>query len=193
MNIFEQIAAKRAEIERGVQSNIEKSFDTDIEKATYADTPENRKLGRVGQEYHRGKDKKEETGQKHVPSHEEVKTYLREQSKKYGKELNEDELDIKTKEVIDGVKKRNESKKKEAKELLKRQKAVRVKFKELEEKIHNDPNVKMDDIDSEFEKLEKENPDLKLYFDRDIGEFADLTESHPSTSKKYKELMSNLE
>lgn len=58
MNIFEQIAAKRVEIELGVQSNIEKSFDTDIEKAVYADTAENRKLGRVGQKYKRGKDKK---------------------------------------------------------------------------------------------------------------------------------------
>lgn len=32
----------------------------EIEKAVYADTPQNRKLGRVGQEYHRGKGKKED-------------------------------------------------------------------------------------------------------------------------------------
>lgn len=32
-----------------------------FEKAVYADTPENRKLGRVGQEYHRGKGTKKET------------------------------------------------------------------------------------------------------------------------------------
>lgn len=31
-----------------------------LEKAVYANTSENRKLGRVGQEYHRGKGKKEE-------------------------------------------------------------------------------------------------------------------------------------
>lgn len=35
-------------------------YDDSIEKAVYADTAENRKLGRVGQEYHRGKGKKEE-------------------------------------------------------------------------------------------------------------------------------------
>nr|DAM87880.1 MAG TPA: hypothetical protein [Caudoviricetes sp.] len=32
----------------------------EIEKAVYADTPQNRKLGRVGQEYHRGKGKKDD-------------------------------------------------------------------------------------------------------------------------------------
>ena len=30
-------------------------FDDELEKAVYADTPQNRKLGRVGQEYHRGR------------------------------------------------------------------------------------------------------------------------------------------
>ena len=35
-------------------------YDFELEKAVYADTAENRKLGRVGQEYHRGKGKKEE-------------------------------------------------------------------------------------------------------------------------------------
>lgn len=40
-------------------------YDDSIEKAVYADTAENRKLGRVGQEYHRGKGKKvEETNNK---------------------------------------------------------------------------------------------------------------------------------
>ena len=33
-------------------------YDWELEKAVYADTPENRKLGRVGQEYHRGRKKK---------------------------------------------------------------------------------------------------------------------------------------
>ena len=33
-------------------------YDDSIEKAVYADTPQNRKLGRVGQEYHRGRGKK---------------------------------------------------------------------------------------------------------------------------------------
>lgn len=43
-------------------------YDDTIEKAVYADTPQNRKLGRVGQEYHRGKGKKveEKTGEKSV-------------------------------------------------------------------------------------------------------------------------------
>lgn len=35
-------------------------FGDFIEKAVYADTPQNRKLGRVGQEWHRGKGKKED-------------------------------------------------------------------------------------------------------------------------------------
>lgn len=87
MDIFGQVAAKRKEIEEATKMNIaksfqenlnpeveekkvEKSFDDelnevhrelfgdDIEKAVYADTAQNRKLGRVGQEYHRGKGKK---------------------------------------------------------------------------------------------------------------------------------------
>ena len=43
-------------------------YDDSIEKAVYADTPQNRKLGRVGQEYHRGKGRKveEKTGKKSV-------------------------------------------------------------------------------------------------------------------------------
>lgn len=45
--------------------DILKSIDNiSIEKAVYADTPQNRKLGRVGQEYHRGKGKKEEESNK---------------------------------------------------------------------------------------------------------------------------------
>lgn len=64
--MLEEIRRKREEI----RNNICKSFGSDlvkgfndelgvIEKAVYADTAENRKLGRVGQEYHRGKGKKE--------------------------------------------------------------------------------------------------------------------------------------
>lgn len=89
MDVFGQVAAKRREIEEATKMNIaksfqenlnseieekkvEKSFDDelnevhrelfgdDIEKAVYADTAQNRKLGRVGREYHRGKGKKEE-------------------------------------------------------------------------------------------------------------------------------------
>ena len=37
-------------------------YDFELEKAVYADTSENRKLGRVGQEYHRGKGKKKDAG-----------------------------------------------------------------------------------------------------------------------------------
>ena len=80
MDIFGQVAAKRKEIEEATKMNIaksfqenlnheveekkvEKSFDDelnevhrelfgdDIEKAVYADTPQNRKLGRVGKEW----------------------------------------------------------------------------------------------------------------------------------------------
>ena len=39
-------------------------YNDSIEKAVYADTPQNRKLGRVGQEYHRGKEKKSKDEQK---------------------------------------------------------------------------------------------------------------------------------
>lgn len=35
-------------------------FDDELEKAVYADTPQNRKLGRVGQEYHRGGKKQQQ-------------------------------------------------------------------------------------------------------------------------------------
>lgn len=66
MSYIEDIQSKRNQ----VRNNIAKGFgcefvkaqnDTlgDIEKAVYADTAENRKLGRVGQEYHRGKGKNE--------------------------------------------------------------------------------------------------------------------------------------
>lgn len=80
MDIFGQVAAKRKEIEEATKMNIaksfqenlnpeveekkvEKSFDDelnevyrelfgdDIEKAVYADTAQNRKLGRVGKEW----------------------------------------------------------------------------------------------------------------------------------------------
>ena len=33
-------------------------YNWELEKAVYADTAENRKLGRVGQEYHRGREKR---------------------------------------------------------------------------------------------------------------------------------------
>lgn len=80
MDVFGQVAAKRKEIEEATKMNIaksfqenlnpeveekkvEKSFDDelnevyrelfgdDIEKAVYADTAQNRKLGRVGKEW----------------------------------------------------------------------------------------------------------------------------------------------
>lgn len=47
-------------------------YDDSIEKAVYADTPQNRKLGRVGQEYHRGKEKKSEDEQKSKKRLEEL-------------------------------------------------------------------------------------------------------------------------
>ena len=48
-------------------------FDDELEKATYADTPQNRKLGRVGQEYKRGKGGDGNSNKKPQPklSHEE--------------------------------------------------------------------------------------------------------------------------
>lgn len=51
-------------------------YDDSIEKAVYADTPQNRKLGRVGQEYHRGKGKKveEKSAKKGVKTEEKKST-----------------------------------------------------------------------------------------------------------------------
>lgn len=49
-------------------------YDDSIEKAVYADTPQNRKLGRVGQEYHRGKGNKaeEKTSKKSVKDNDKT-------------------------------------------------------------------------------------------------------------------------
>lgn len=65
MSYIEDIKNRRNE----VRNNIAKGFGCEfvkaqddelgeIEKAVYADTAQNRKLGRVGREYHRGKGKK---------------------------------------------------------------------------------------------------------------------------------------
>ena len=67
MSYIEDIQNRRNQ----VRNNIAKGFGCEFvkaeddelgefEKAIYADTPQNRKLGRVGQEYHRGKGKKDE-------------------------------------------------------------------------------------------------------------------------------------
>lgn len=64
MSYIEDIQKQRNQ----VRNNIAKGFGCEfvkaqddefgeIEKAVYADTPQNRKLGRVGQEYHRGRKK----------------------------------------------------------------------------------------------------------------------------------------
>lgn len=64
MSYIEDIQNRRNQ----VRNNIAKGFGCEfvkaqddefgeIEKAVYADTPQNRKLGRVGQEYHRGRKK----------------------------------------------------------------------------------------------------------------------------------------
>lgn len=81
-NIFKSFgyANEQDYIERGMSTTdaIRKGiveFDDDIEKAVYADTAENRKLGRVGQEYKRGKGKKEDEphGSKSGISGKEIK------------------------------------------------------------------------------------------------------------------------
>lgn len=56
-------------------------YDDSIEKAVYADTAENRKLGRVGQEYHRGKGKKveEKTAKRGVKTEEQKPTDKKQQ------------------------------------------------------------------------------------------------------------------
>ena len=74
---FDLIRKRRAEIQsnilKGFNSELgevieensmfakgEVEFDDELEKAVYADTPQNRKLGRVGQEYKRGGSKTDE-------------------------------------------------------------------------------------------------------------------------------------
>lgn len=49
---------EKAEVSDDIQKAHFELFGDSIEKAVYSDTPQNRKLGRVGQEYHRGKGKK---------------------------------------------------------------------------------------------------------------------------------------
>jgi hypothetical protein len=68
---FNIIKAEETEEQASVTDLIKAGvleYDDSIEKAVYADTYQNRKLGRVGQEYHRGKGKKveEKTGKKSV-------------------------------------------------------------------------------------------------------------------------------
>lgn len=72
-------------------------YDDSIEKAVYADTAENRKLGRVGQEYHRGKGKKvEESKKKVIKQTEDDKLKSEKKMRSYVRTwLNEGELDEK--------------------------------------------------------------------------------------------------
>lgn len=112
MTIEEQIRQRRMEIQNAVSDNILKGFESDIEKAqeneyteysvndlikagvleyddsiekaVYADTPQNRKLGRVGQEYHRGKGKKveEKSAKKGVKTEEKKPTDKKQKAEK---------------------------------------------------------------------------------------------------------------
>lgn len=79
MSYIEDIQNRRNQ----VRNNIAKGFGCEfvkaqddelgeIEKAVYADTPQNRKLGRVGQEYHRGR-KKQNIGDNEQKEGGEVK------------------------------------------------------------------------------------------------------------------------
>ena len=54
-NISHSEEVKKAEESDDIQKAHFELFGDYIEKAVYADTAQNRKLGRVGQEYHRGK------------------------------------------------------------------------------------------------------------------------------------------
>lgn len=87
-NIFKSFgfANEQDFIDRGMSTTdaIRKGiveFDDEIQKAVYADTYENRKLNRVGQEYHRGKGKQQQPqsgGRKKRASREQLKKEMRE-------------------------------------------------------------------------------------------------------------------
>ena len=66
--------AVRANIAKGFGAEFQKSQDDElrgvIEKAVYADTAENRKLGRVGQEYHRGNGRKQRKEKSFTPPYD---------------------------------------------------------------------------------------------------------------------------
>lgn len=61
MSYIENIQSKRNIVRNNIAKSFgvefQKSYENDIEKAVYADNARNRKLGRVGREYHRGKKK----------------------------------------------------------------------------------------------------------------------------------------
>lgn len=95
-------------------------YDDSIEKAVYADTAENRKLGRVGQEYHRGKggSKKQESKAPNKQSNDggydaqklESHKNLSDAAQKYGVKAHtnrhgEIELRIETKKEVGNLKK----------------------------------------------------------------------------------------
>lgn len=75
MTIEEQIRQKRQEIQKAVSCNILGGFESNIEKSRhgiYADTAENRKLGRVGQEYGKTNNDDETSSRRNIASLNEL-------------------------------------------------------------------------------------------------------------------------
>lgn len=91
MNMNQEITMKNNKVMTNIElDDIQKAhlelFGDSIEKAVYADTAQNRKLGRVGQEYHRGKGgNKEDTDIKaHIKALRKEIRELSKTSKEYG-------------------------------------------------------------------------------------------------------------
>lgn len=90
---------EKAEVNDDIQKAHLELFGDSIEKAVYADTAQNRKLGRVGQEYHRGKGGNKEVGaEKHGRAISENKP-----QKKKGAEKNEGKAQMMIKEYMDAL------------------------------------------------------------------------------------------
>lgn len=124
---MEDVLKHRMDIKKNIlksfQIDLEKSEENDIEKARhsiYADTPENRKLNRVGQEY--GSKKQEESNENKYSSSKE------ESGKQGGKSLSEhakNSDDETLKKVVDSKTASEELKNEANKELESRGKATK--------------------------------------------------------------------
>lgn len=90
---------EKAEVSDDIQKAHFELFGDSIEKAVYADTAQNRKLGRVGQEYHRGKGGNKEVG---AEKHGRAVSGNKPQKKK-GVEKNEGKAQMMIKEYMDAL------------------------------------------------------------------------------------------
>lgn len=109
-NIFKSFGfeGERDFIERGMSTEdaIRKGiveFDDEIQKAVYADTYENRKLGRVGQEYKRGNGKKDDEKDSLVSFNEQEKKVIVDKILGVYKKFNNDSIRNGVNELLDKI------------------------------------------------------------------------------------------